>query len=351
MILFNSIQHRLSLSTESYDDNYKSHNCDSFLPIPSSPSSLLSQRRFSSSSRRKDPAVQSAVEVLKKHFTNARGKPIKTPFFKRQLQIFYEADFFPWVINDALNILEHEGYLLSIDSSQIPGFRQLKNVRQMKFYANAKAESTIAELQRTMIKKALSIGKVVNAYSHPQITSHVGRHLEDLLGYELRAQGFRIIGSHTNEYRGKKWTNSNFNLDHIAEHKSGRLAIGLEAKNTLGIISQKEIDEKISVCRHLGLTPVFAARWIKPYIRHISKEGGFCWVFKTQIYPLGYDALTREAYRRLSVSERQDSRGHRLEFPVTATNMLPNLSLRNFERWVERRVNGDKTDLSATKSS
>jgi len=339
------------LSTESYDDNYKSHNCDSFLPIPSSPSSLLSQRRFSSSSRRKDPAVQSAVEVLKKHFTNARGKPIKTPFFKRQLQIFYEADFFPWVINDALNILEHEGYLLSIDSSQIPGFRQLKNVRQMKFYANAKAESTIAELQRTMIKKALSIGKVVNAYSHPQITSHVGRHLEDLLGYELRAQGFRIIGSHTNEYRGKKWTNSNFNLDHIAEHKSGRLAIGLEAKNTLGIISQKEIDEKISVCRHLGLTPVFAARWIKPYIRHISKEGGFCWVFKTQIYPLGYDALTREAYRRLSVSERQDSRGHRLEFPVTATNMLPKLSLRNFERWVERRVNGDKTDLSATKSS
>jgi hypothetical protein len=204
--------------------------------------------------------------------------------FKRQLQIFYEADFFPWVINDALNILEHEGYLLSIDSSQIPGFRQLKNVRQMKFYANA--ESTIAELQRTMIKKALSIGKVVNAYSHPQITSHVGRHLEDLLGYELRAQGFRIIGSHTNEYRGKKWTNSNFNLDHIAEHKSGRLAIGLEAKNTLGIISQKEIDEKIAVCRHLGLTPVFAARWIKRTSDTSAKKEGFAGCLRPRSTPL-----------------------------------------------------------------
>lgn len=334
------------MSTEPYNDDY-----ESLLSTPSSPSSLLPQGKFPNSSCRKDPAVQAAVEVLKKHFTNARGKPIKTPFFKRQLQILYEADFFPWVINDALDILEHEGYLLSIDSSQILGFKHLENVRQMKFYANAKAEPTMADLQQTMMKKAISIGKVIDAYSHPRVTSHVGRHLEDLLSYELRAQGFRIIGSHTNEYRGKKWTNSNFNLDHIAEHKSSRLAIGLEAKNTLGIISQKEIDEKIAICRHLGLTPVFAARWIKPYIRHINNEGGFCWVFKTQIYPLGYDALTKEAYRRLSVPERQDSRGHKLEFPVTATNRLPKLSVRNFEKWVERKVNGDKTDVSVEKSS
>ena len=325
------------MSTEPYNDDY-----ESLLPTPLSPSSLLPQGKLPNSSRRKDPAVQSAVEVLKKHFTNARGKPIRTPFFKRQLQILYEADYFPWVINDALDILEREGYLLSIDSSQIPGFKHLENVRQMKFYANAKAEPTMADLHQTMMKKAISIGKVVNAYSLPEVTSNVGRHLEDLLGYELRGQGFRIIGSHTNEYRGKKWTNSNFNLDHIAEHKSGRLAIGLEVKNTLGIISQKEIDEKIAICRHLGLTPVFAARWIKPYILHINNEGGFCWVFKTQIYPLGYHALTKEAYRRLSVPERHDSRGHKLEFPVTATNMLPERSVRNFQRWVERRVNGDK---------
>jgi hypothetical protein len=292
--------------------------------------------------RQDDPVVKAAVEVLRKHFINARGKPIKTPFFLRQLQVHYEADFFPWVLKYALSILEQEGYLACITSQDIPGFGRLKNIKNMRFYFNAKAEPSKQELYMTMKKKAYSIAKLVDAYSHPKVTADVGEHLQSLLWYELRVQDFKVIGSNTNEYNGKKWTTSEQDLDHIAKHESGRLTIGLEAKNTLGIMTRKEIDEKIAMCNYLDITPVFAVRWIKPYIRYIKDSGGFCWIFKTQIYPYSYRGFVTEIYTRLSVPDRQDSKGHRLEFPVSASSRLPDVSVKNFDRWVKSKVEEGK---------
>jgi hypothetical protein len=192
-----------------------------------------------------------------------------------------------------------------------------------------------------MGKKAYSIAKVVNDYSDPEVTDNVGKHLQDLIWYELRAQHFKVVGSNTNKYRGTKWTVSDFDLDHVAEHESGRLNIGLEAKNTLAIMSRKEIDEKIAICKHLNITPVFAVRWIKPYIQYIKDKGGFCWVFKTQMYPRPYQRMASEIFTRLSVPDRHDSTGHKLEFPVSVAGRLPELSVKNFKRWVSRKVKGE----------
>jgi hypothetical protein len=289
-------------------------------------------------SRHNDPAVEKAAKALKNHFINARGKPIKTPFFARQLQVLYEEDFFPRVIDHALSRLEHEEFLRCITSAEIPGLSQLKNVQKIKFYFNAKAEPSAQELYETMKKKAYNIARVVNAYSHPKVTDDLGEHLQSLLWQELRAQRFRVIGSNTNEYHGKEWTTSGQDVDHIAEHESGRLAIGLEAKNTLGIMPLKVIDEKIAICNHLGITPVFAVRWMKPYIHYIESKGGFCWIFKTQIYPYSYRDVVSDIFRRLSVLGRQNFSGRRLEFPVSASSRLPESSVKNFERWVKSKV-------------
>lgn len=88
----------------------------------------------------------------------------------------------------------------------------------------------------------------------------------------------------------------------------------------------------------LGITPVFACRWIKPYVNCIRKQGGFSWVFKTQIYPLGTERFTKELYEKLSprtMVRSQSKHG----FPVSSNNNLPPGSVSKFEEWVEANEN------------
>jgi len=136
---------------------------------------------------------------------------------------------------------------------------------------------------------------------------------------------FDIIGIHTNQYKGRRWLKSEHDLDYIAEHKSGRLAIGVEVKNTLSVPERTEIQTKISICTHLGVTPLFAARWMKPYVQLIRNAGGFAWFFKTQIYPLGFEKLTETVWRRLRL-------------PMAVRTELPERSIVVFNRWVKSKT-------------
>jgi hypothetical protein len=99
----------------------------------------------------------------------------------------------------------------------------------------------------------------------------------------------------------------------------------VEVKNTLPIIEREELDIKLEICEYLGITPLFAVRWIKPYIEHIRNKGGFSWVFKTQIYPPGFEQLTRTLYNRL-------------ELPVTVRTDLPEKTINIFHQWVQSMV-------------
>lgn len=138
---------------------------------------------------------------------------------------------------------------------------------------------------------------------------------------ELRAQGFRIVGTHTARYKDKEWSETSHNLDFIAEHLSGRMTIGVEVKNTLPIISRNELDTKLHLCKYLGVTPLFAVRWMKPYIELVRVNGGFSWIFKTQIYPPGFEKLTNALYSRLKL-------------PVSVRTELPEKAVKIFSKWV-----------------
>ena len=96
-------------------------------------------------------------------------------------------------------------------------------------------------------------------------------------------------------------------------------------KNTLPIIEREELDIKLEICDYLGIRPVFAVRWIKPYIEYIRRRGGFSWVFKTQIYPPGFEELTKLLYKRLGL-------------PVTVRTDLPEKSVRLFQIWTEKNT-------------
>ena len=115
--------------------------------------------------------------------------------------------------------------------------------------------------------------------------------------------------------------------------------IGVEVKNTLGIMDPSEIDTKIDICEHLGIVPVFAVRWNKPYIECIRCQGGFSWLFKTQIFPFGYERLTRDLFKKLSVPSRINGKGQQLQFPVTVRNSLPERAVKMFNNWVQQVEN------------
>ena len=172
-------------------------------------------------------------------------------------------------MTNALKELRNEGDIVRLDKSDIPELNNLK-ASSLTFYVNTNATRTDHEF--SIVKKhAVSTVKLVGVYSDPDTIRVKGNQLESLVETQLQILQFKIVGKNTNKYNGIKWTKTNHNLDFIAEKNN--LVIGVEVKNTLDIIPPDEIDRKIDLYRHLGIIPVFAVRWIKPYVNCIHRQG------------------------------------------------------------------------------
>jgi len=263
--------------------------------------------------QQQDTEIQKAKETILPRFIDKYGRPKKTPYYITQLQTLFETNYFPWIVYQAADQLIKQGTLSKFET-------KTKYHDKVVFIYNAQLNNP----QHNPKLKAhiKSTCKLIDKYSAPTIGRALGNHLEGLVKAELRVQGFKIIGTHTTEYNNKKWSKTSHNLDFIAEHASKKLTVGVEVKNTLPIIEREELDIKLEMCEHLGITPLFAVRWIKPYIEHIRSNGGFAWVFKTQIYPPGFEQLTRVLYKRL-------------ELPVTVRTDLPEKTIDIFHRWIQ----------------
>lgn len=280
-----------------------------------------------------NPEIREGKDALRRHFVNTRNEPVKTPYYQHQLQILYEGRFFWWIIKDALEELVNEGYLTVFDKERVPDLADLRHVPTLKFYANADAVKTSRD-EASMKTRVLATAKMLNTYSSDKNNKVLGKQLESLVENQLKILQFDVLDRHTNAHEGKKWSRTNHNLDFIA--RRGSLVIGVEVKNSLNIISAEEIDIKIDICRHLGIVPVFAVRWIKPYTECIRKQGGFSWVFKTQILPFGYEQMAKDMFTRLSVRGKKNDRGYQLKFPITTRNDLPPKSVKLFELWAKK---------------
>ena len=254
------------------------------------------------------------------------------PYYQRQLQVLYENDFFEWVVSKALKELVDEGHLEVFDKESVPALDDLKIVSGIKFYANPKSVVSARD-KAVMAKRIFNTAKMVEQYSGEEHNAMLGKHLETLVKTQLQILQFKIEGTHTRKYAGNEWSDTTHTLDFIA--KKGDFVIGVEVKNELSVMDPKEIDTKIDICPRLVLVPVFAVRWIKPYVDCIRKQGGFGWMFKAQILPLGQEKLARAMFTRFSVLHKKDSTNHRLEFPISVNPVLPPKSARRFEYWIE----------------
>jgi hypothetical protein len=135
-------------------------------------------------------------------------------------------------------------------------------------------------------------------YSSPTMNRATGVYTETLVLMGLSRLHLELLGSHTNSYNGKVWTDSGHDLDYIME-RSG-VGFGIEVKNTFDYIPDGELVTKLEMCKHLGLVPLFIVRnrysnqWVltKTY-------GGLLYIFKSKMFPPGHNALVEKMWQEM----------------------------------------------------
>ena len=67
--------------------------------------------------QQKDPEAQKAKKMLLPFFTDKYGRPLRKPYYMKQLQVLLETRFFPWIVSQAVNELVEEGHLSRVEVS------------------------------------------------------------------------------------------------------------------------------------------------------------------------------------------------------------------------------------------
>lgn len=261
---------------------------------------------FRPGERKGDPADRKAREALRAFFQENHSEV----FFARRIEILFEKQFFHWITARALRSLCQAGEVAT-EVRLIPstgGEIHLFWNRRYRYYKRA-AEEVVG---------------VVSEYANPKIAAAIGIHGEGMvLGGFADAQ-FVLRKREVNEYRGRKWTRTNQDLDFIFERDG--LAYGVEVKNTLGYPDSAEIAIKIVLAQFLRITPVFVVRMMpKTAINDVWKAGGFALILGYQLYPFSHKDLARRVAKRL-------------QLPIDAPRRLAEGTMKRFSDWHEKRV-------------
>ena len=142
--------------------------------------------------------------------------------------------------------------------------------------------------------------QIVREYSAPTIAGACGRQAEVLFFSALAHRGFLSHGQNINEYNGKKWEETDRNLDFILE-RDGKV-YGAEVKNKWSYIDSDELDIKLKMCDFLGIKPLFIMRGSPKHYNHmIWGAGGYAMIFVAQIYPFGQRDLVNRIKEKLGL--------------------------------------------------
>ncbi|PYS33902.1 MAG: hypothetical protein DMG14_30750 [Acidobacteria bacterium] len=232
-------------------------------------------------------------------------------FFANQLAVQNEKDFFHWITHRAIADL--------IRSKQIK-----TEVRQMK--TGAPIRLLWHRGHRYFKRDAARVVRLVEEYSDPNVCAYLGLHGETMILRGFARKRFTLLGEHTREFRERTWERTDHNLDFVFERDEA--AYGIEVKNALSYMDQKEFRIKIALCEQLGLRPIFAARMLpKTWIKELIDAGGYAMILKYQLYPWTHLDLARRVAKELGL-------------PVDAPKALADGTMDRFERWhLEKGVN------------
>lgn len=218
-----------------------------------------------------DSKEEDVLELVRNLFTENPNKV----FFTRQIEIRFEKHFYHWITNRAIHRLYEEGLIDCEATKLVIGSPVTLWWNRKKRY------------QKRLIKGVLDL---MNEYSAPAVSECLGLHGQQMMLCAFARSRFNILAEDVNEFEGKKWTESNHNLDFIIERDNH--CYGVEVKNTLGYIRKEELELKTRLAQSLGLIPMFVVRMMPgDWIFTLKKKGGFVLVLKYQLYPLAKQEL------------------------------------------------------------
>lgn len=252
----------------------------------------------------RDSVEEAAVRRLREFFQANRDRV----YSSRQIEVFFEDDFFHWITHRAIRILADRGEI---------GFEQ----RSLSY--GAPINVVWHRSNRYTRRQIDELLKIVEQYSHPDFTAALGNTGELLVSDGFSRFGFVQRGRDARAWNGRRWNQSDHNLDFLLERDG--LVYGVEVKNTLAYIEDRELRVKIQICRELGVAPVFVVRALpKIWIQEVAQNGGFSLILKYHLYPLSHRGFAAEVKEKLGL-------------PVDAPRALYDGTMQRFVRWHERR--------------
>lgn len=234
-------------------------------------------------------------------------------FYKQQLEVIFEDDYFHWVTSRALSELAAEGHV-AVEREVLPG------TGNITFYH--------ATAHRYWRRQAQEVIALVSRFSDPAFTAGLGAQGELMFDAALASVGFLPTARKVRAYAGKAWITTEHDLDRVFERDG--VAYGAEIKNTLKYIPRDELTVKLRMCKHLGLRPLFIVRMAaKSYINEVRLENGFTLVFKFQLYPFGQKAFA-------------DTVRGALRIPVDCPARIADGTVQRFLKWHLKTLQRDE---------
>jgi hypothetical protein len=265
----------------------------------------------------RDEAIDAAKDTLLKFFQNPQER--KTVFYVMQLQVMFERKHYHWITYKAIDELVDEGRLADDIKPLIEEDEPRPGSPKVRFIFHPSCRSTIRQIDRKLT--------LIRSFSAEDVSRGAGRIAEILFSRGLMMNGFRYVGENLREYRDRKWEISNSDLDYIFERNDR--AYGCEIKNRFGYMKREDITEKIRICRHLGVTPLFIVRMApKSYIDWVrtTDPPGFTLIFETHIYSEGHRPLVEKIQRELK------------GLPVDCPRDLPGSIINRFLKWHLKQI-------------
>lgn len=270
--------------------------------------------RFKLSSSRKTYTPDEVKWDVKQFFTDSNhwayqyGDPTPdcnsdSPYHRKQIEVIFENKYDHWDINNAVDKLVEDDFLRLIETK----------------VANFVVRSDMRYYKREVKRRC----NIIARYANSTITRANGKWCEKLVEYMFRLNGFEILERDENKFQGKKWTKTREDLDFIIG--KDYIPYGVEVKNTLPYMERDEFSNKIEMCKHLGLVPLWILR-NAPEVQFntMKANSGFILAFKSQIYPYGQEPLTKEIWQRMRL-------------PVTVRGELP-LKTANSLNWLHNQI-------------
>lgn len=252
-----------------------------------------------------DPAQERARQQIEQYIDQNSDRV----FFSRQIEVFFEREFFHWVSNRAIRDLEERGKIRSeVRPLKTGGTIKLIWHRTLRYHRRGAAE----------------VATLVEEYAHPNIGGALGRHGELMVLEGFAKNRFLMAAQSAQEYGARKWTRTEHDLDFVFERDNK--AYGVEVKNTLGYMEYNEFKLKIEMCKELAIVPVFVARMLpKVWINELWKQGGFALILQFQLYPPSH----RDLARRVATA---------FGLPVDAPRSLQDGTMKRFVDWHLKRL-------------